>query len=132
MNWRHITVRGVPFDDLSEAEVSAAANEARTATYDAARLIAAQRLIAATTAAGVVNDPDELVSVLMLRDLGDPRFELLSAVEQRWALVVLRIVNEVLRPDEAVADARRRGVTWAGIGSALGVTASSACHRFGG
>ena len=122
----------VPFDDLSEGEISAAAAEARAATYDAARLIAARRLIAATTAAGVVNDPDELVSVLMLRDLGDPRFELLSAVEQRWALVVLRIISEVLRPDEAVADARRRGVTWAAIGAALGVTASSACHRFGG
>lgn len=122
----------MPFDDLSEAEVSAAAGEARAATYDAARLIAARRLIAATTAAGVVHDPDELVSVLMLRDFGDPRFELLGGVEQRWSLVVLRIVNEVLRPDEAVADARRRGVTWAAIGAALGVTASSACHRFGG
>lgn len=117
------------FDDLSDAEVSAAADQARAAVYDAARLIAARRLI--STATRVVDDPEQLVDVLMRRDPDDPRFELLTAVEQRWALVVLRIVNEVLRPDEAVADARRRGVTWAGIGAALGVTASSACHRFG-
>jgi hypothetical protein len=120
----------VPFDDLSDAEVAAAADDARAAAYAAVRLIAAERLIGAVTR--VVDEPRELVDVLMRRDPDDPRFELLTAVEQRWALVVLRIVNEVLRPDEAVTDARRRGATWAAIGAALGVTASSACHRFGG
>ncbi|WP_204810523.1 hypothetical protein [Mycobacterium riyadhense] len=121
----------MPFDDLAEGDLAAAGDEVRAAAYSAARLIAASRLIAGT-AAGVVGGPSEAVDVLMRRDTDDPQFELLGAVEQRWSLLVLRIVNRVLRPDEAVADARRRGVTWAAIGAALGVTASSACHRFGG
>jgi hypothetical protein len=108
----------VPFDDLSDAEVAAAADHARTAAYAAVRLTAARHLIGAVI--GVVDEPEELVDVLMRRDLGDLRFELLTAVEQRWALVMLRIVNEVMRPNEAIADARRRGASWAAIGAALG------------
>lgn len=118
------------FDDLSEADVAAAITEIRAATYQAARLFAARRLVAGP-AAGLIGSPAEAVDVLMRRDPNAPHFELLAAVEQRWALLVLRIVNAVLRPDEAVRDARRRGATWAAIGAALGVTASSACHRFG-
>jgi len=121
----------VPFDDLSGDDLAAAADEVQAVAYSAARLIAARRLIAGT-AAGVIGNPSEVVDVLMGWDADNPQFELLGAVEQRWALLVLRIVNHVLRPDEAVSDARRRGVTWAAIGTAMGVTASSACHRFGG
>jgi hypothetical protein len=44
----------------------------------------------------------------------------------------IRFVLHEIKVALAVADARRRGVTWAAIGAVLGVTASSACHRFGG
>lgn len=124
---------GVPFDDLTDAELDFAAHVARESVYDAARLFAAQRLIDLSVGvSGVVDEPGAAVAVLMGRDSTDPRFELLSAFEQRWSLLVLRITKEVLRPTEAVADARRRGATWAQIGAVLGVTASSACNRFGG
>lgn len=124
-------VADMAFDDISAGELAEAATEIRAAAYLAARLAAAKRL-AAGPAASILKSPSALVAVLMLRDRNDPRFELLAAVEQRWSLLVLRLVNEVMRPDSAVADARARGATWAAIGSALGVTASSACHRFGG
>lgn len=106
-------------------------DEVRAAAYRTARLAAAKYLVAGLAAA-VTADPAEVVDVLMRRDPDSPQFEILAAVEQRWSLLVLRIVDQaVLRPAEAVQDARSRGVTWAGVGAALGVTASSACHRFG-
>jgi type II secretory pathway component PulK len=64
------------------------------------------------------------------RATDDPAWERLAPFEVRWALLVLRLVDGALNQVAAVADARRRGGTWAAIGDALGVTAASAHTRF--
>lgn len=68
----------------------------------------------------------------MARDDADPRFERLQPWEQRWALLVIKIAAPVMDPVVAIADARRRGLSWAAIGAALGVSAQSAHTRFAG
>ena len=72
-----------------------------------------------------------MVTLLMERDETDARWERLGPFERRWSLLVVQIVASVLDPAPAVADARRRGATWADIGSALGgVSAQAAQQRF--
>ena len=71
-----------------------------------------------------------MVRLLMERDETDARWERLGPFEQRWSLLVIRIVAPVMDPLAAVADARRRGLSWAAIASALGVAAPTAHERF--
>ena len=117
------------FDELSGDELAVASADAAAAGLDAARLAAAARL--AKGPASGVGRPAALVKLLMARDEAGDHWELLAPFEQRWALLVVRIVAPVMDPAPAVADARLRGVTWAAVGAALGgVSAQAAQQRF--
>jgi hypothetical protein len=116
------------FDDLSDTELDDAAADVAAAALKAARLAAAKELVAGpATGAG---RPPAVADLLMSRNSDDPRWERLEPFEQRWALLVIRIAARVIDPVAAVADARRRGSSWADIASALGVTAPAAHERF--
>ena len=117
------------FDELTSDELAAATADAATAGLESARLTAAARL-AKGPAAGI-GRPAVLVKLLMDRDETDSQWERLDPFELRWALLVVRIVGSVMAdPVVAVADVRRRGGSWAAVGSALGVTAQTAHGRF--
>lgn len=116
------------FDELSGDELAAASADASAAGLEAARLTAAGRL-AKGPAAGI-GRPAALVKLLMTRDETDARWERLEPFELRWALLVVRIVAPVMDPAPAVADARRRGATWAAVGAASGVSAQAAQQRY--
>lgn len=116
-------------DRLSAAQISAAAELASATAYGAARSAAAEMTL--VKAATTLGEPVEsAVEILMRRDGSDARYQLLAGLELAWSLLVVRILNRVLRPTEAVADARARGATWTQLGEALGVTAASAQQRF--
>lgn len=116
------------FDELTGDELTAASAAAAAAGLEAARLSAATRL--AKGPASGAGRPAALVKLLMARDEAGEHWELLAPFEQRWALLVVRIVAPVMDPVEAVADARRRGASWAAVGVALGVKAPTAHERF--
>lgn len=117
------------FDDLAPDELAAASTATADAGLFAARAFAVERLIDGPAAG--LGRPATLVKLLIDRDEADPRWERLAPFEQRWALLVLRIVAPVMDPVAAVADARLRGATWAAIADALGgVTAQAAQQRF--
>nr|WP_041321632.1 hypothetical protein [Mycobacterium sp. MOTT-90]AFQ68244.1 hypothetical protein [Mycobacterium sp. MOTT-90] len=116
------------FDELTSDELAAATADAAAAGLEAARLTAAARL-AKGPAVGV-GRPAALVKLLMGRNEADPTWERLAPFEQRWALLVVRIVGAVMDPVSAVADARRRGASWAAVGAVLGVSAQAAHGRF--
>ncbi|MGB2920919.1 MAG: hypothetical protein WBC15_12455 [Mycobacterium sp.] len=116
------------FDDLTADELSGDRDAVARAGLEAARLKAAARFIDGPGAG--LGRPAALVELLMDRDTADPRWERLGPFEQRWALLVVQIVASVTDPHPAVADARRRGCSWAAIGTALGVTPQSAHQRF--
>ena len=118
------------FDELTSDELAAATADAAAAGLDAARLTAAARL--AKGPASGIGRPAALVKLLMTRDETDPQWERLGPFEQRWSLLVVRIVGSVMDPVSAVGDARRRGASWAAVGAALGVTAQTAHGRFAG
>jgi hypothetical protein len=79
-----------------------------------------------------VGPPAAVVDLMMAREAADERWERLAPYEQRWALLVVRIMAAVMDPIEAVGDARRRNCSWALIGTALGVSAQAAHERFAG
>lgn len=118
------------FDEPTDDELAQASRTAAEAGLAAARLIAATRLVDGPGKG--VGRPAAVVKLLMARDETDARWERLGPFEHQWALLVIRIVAPVMDPVSAVADARRRGSSWAAIGSALGVTAQSAHTRFAG
>lgn len=66
----------------------------------------------------------------MNRDKADLDFELLAPYEKRWAALVIRLLDPAVRPDLAVQDAVKRGVTWAEIADALGVARTTAHRNF--
>ncbi|MBS1691188.1 MAG: hypothetical protein JST91_03000 [Actinobacteria bacterium] len=117
------------FDDLVGDELMNASRSVVDAGLEAARLVAAKRLLAGPAVG--LGKPAALVELLMARDTSDDRWERLEPFEQRWALLVVRLMDaRVKDPSEAVADARRRGATWATIAAALGVTAQAVHGRF--
>src|SRR5271166_4990013 len=117
------------FDELTSDELALAAADAATAGLASARLTAAKRLVAGPATG--VGRPAAVVDLLMARDESDPRWERIGPFEQRWALLVVRIVAPAMDPAPAIADARRRGATWAAIASVLGgVSAQAAQQRF--
>lgn len=116
------------FDELSGDELTAASAAAATAGLEAARLTAATRL--AKGPASGAGRPAALVKLLMARDEAGEHWELLAQFEQRWALLVVRIVAPVMDPVAAVADARRRGASWEAVAGALGVKKPTAFERF--
>jgi hypothetical protein len=118
------------FDDMTDDELAQASRTAAEAGLAAARLVAATRL---TDGPGKgIGRPPAVVKMMMARDQTDARWERLGPYEHQWALLVIRIVAPVMDPVSAVADARRRGSSWATIGTALGVAAQSAHTRFAG
>lgn len=118
------------FDELGDQELRAVWEAVGDSALQTARLAAATRLLAGPVA-GVESDPPALVKLLMRRDADDPRWELVAAFELRWALLVLRLVDGVLKfPIEAVADARRRGATWPAVAATLGVSPQAVGSRF--
>lgn len=118
------------FDELTSDELAAAAAAAADGGLSVARLTAAKRLVEGPATG--VGRPTAVVKLLMERDTTDPRWERLQPFEQRWSLLVVRLVAPVMDPVRAVGDARRRGVTWAAIGAALGVSSQAAQQRFAG
>lgn len=115
------------FDDMEPDELTQARAQVAAAGLDAARLVATTRLL---DGPGVgLGKPAAVVDLLMARDRTDARWERLEPFELRWSLLVVRLMAPT-NPADAVADARRRGASWAVIGAALGVTAQSAHGRF--
>lgn len=119
-------VAGV-FDDLGPAELTEARARVAAAGLDAARVVAAERLVDGPAAG--LGKPPVVVGLLMARDRSDPRWERLEPFELRWSLLVVRLMASA-NPADAVADARLRGASWAAVGAALGVKAQSAHGRF--
>jgi hypothetical protein len=119
-------VTGV-FDEMDSDELSQAQAQVAAAGLNAARLVAATRLVDGPAVG--LGKPAGVVDLLMARDRADARWERLEPFELRWSLLVVRLMAST-NPADAVADARRRGASWAVIGSALGVTAQSAHGRF--
>ncbi|XTP38552.1 hypothetical protein ACORG1_34460 (plasmid) [Mycobacterium sp. TJFP1] len=117
------------FDDLSDEALAAASDAVATAALRAARLEAAQRLLAGP-GAGAGDDAAGAVEVLIRSDPGDPRYELLHAFEKPWALLVIRILATVCDPAPAIVDARRRGVTVPAIAKTLGVSHQAVYSRY--
>lgn len=115
------------FDELEPNELVQARDEVALAGLETARRLAATRLLDGP--AEGLGKPATLVAVLMARDKGDARWERLAPFELRWALLVVRLMAQV-GPAAAVVDARRRGASWAGIASALGIKQQSAHARF--
>lgn len=115
------------FDELEPDELIQARDEVALAGLEAARRLAATRLLDGP--AEGLGKPANLVAALMARDKGDARWERLAPFELRWALLVVRLMAQV-GPAAAVVDARRRGASWAGIASALGIKQQSAHARF--
>lgn len=119
------------FDELAGDELMEASRAVVEAGLAAARLVAADRLLAGP--AEGLGTPAALVDLMMARDAADPRWERLEPFERRWSLLVLRLMDaRVKDPSEAVADARRRGATWVSIAGALGVSTQAVHGRFRG
>ena len=119
-------VTGV-FDDLAVDELAQAQAQVAAAGLSAARLLATTRLVEGPAAG--LGKPAVVIGLLMERDRTDTRWERLEPFELRWSLLVVRLMAPT-SPADAVADARRRGASWAAIGTALGVKAQSAHGRF--
>ncbi|PJE03579.1 MAG: hypothetical protein CK429_32760 [Mycobacterium sp.] len=117
------------FDDLSDDALAAASGAVAAAALRAARL-EATRLLIAGPGAGAGDGPAEALEVLMASDPDDPRYELLSAFEKSWSLLVVRILATVGDPGPAIEDARRRGVTVPAIAKALGVSHQAIYARY--
>jgi hypothetical protein len=68
--------------------------------------VAAERLVPVlgSTAA----DPTATVTVLMARDPDDESYDILRGFEQRWAVLVVRLLEPVTNPAAAIRDARSR------------------------
>ena len=117
------------FYELTDDQVSTAQSQIADAALAAARLDATERLIAGPAAGA--GDPHAARAVLVTRDNTDGRYELLSAFEKQWALLVLRLLAGVVTdPSAAVRDARDRGATAAEIAATLGITEAAVYKRY--
>lgn len=120
---------GVALYGLSDEHASAARTEIAEAALNAARLAAAQHLLAGLAAGA--GDARTVTEVLTTRDPMDSRYELLSAIAKPWALLSLQLVAGVVSdPSEAVRDARECGATVAEIAATLGVTEPAIYKRY--
>lgn len=117
------------FGDLSGEEITAQQDRIAAAALASARRVAS---ICLADGPGLGLEPDRITEVLIRRDAADPVFERLAPFEERWALLVIRLLRAVLDPASAVADAHARGASWADIGGALGIARQTAHNRFSG
>lgn len=120
---------GCVFDDLSGEEIATQQDRIAAAALASARRVASTCLAGGP---GLGLEPDRITDVLIRRDAADPVFERLAPFEERWALLVIRLLHAVLDPAPAVADAHVRGASWADIGGALGIARQTAHNRFSG
>lgn len=122
----------VKFDDVDAAWTAEVAADVAEAALRTARLAAAERLVQGPITGRDIT-AQRAVDLLMRRDDQDPLWDTLEPYEQRWALLVIRAVDDV--PNLAMTatdDARQRGTTWASIGQALGgITPQAAQRRLG-
>lgn len=116
------------FDDVTAAELAEHQAAIAAGALDAARSIASDYLARGLPRFGL--SPARITEVLVRRDSADPDFDLLSPFEKRWATLVIRLLHPVAHADLAVQDAEERGVTWAEIGDALGVSRQTAHRNF--
>lgn len=116
------------FDDIAADELAGHRASITAGALDAARLIASDYLARSQPRFGL--SPERITEVLVRRDPADPDFDLLAPFEKRWATLVIRLLDPVMRPDLAVQDAVLRGVTWGEIGSALGIARTTAYRNF--
>ena len=117
------------FDDLDDSALRNARDRIAEAALTTARLIAAERLSSAIGAGAP--DPETVVSVLLARDPADDRYDLLRGFEQRWALMVIKLLEPVTNPAAAIRDARLRGVTISSIADLLGIASQTVYQRYG-
>lgn len=122
----------VKFDEVDDSWVEKVAAEVAAAALHTARIAAAARLVEGPVA-GRPLTPSEVVELLLRRDEQHPLWDTIAPYEQRWALLVIRAVDNVTNLAMAsTADARRRGTSWAAIGRALGgITPQAAQRRLG-
>lgn len=118
----------VAFDDVPPEELAAYRQSLAGGVLDAARAVASERLARGLPRLRL--SPERITQVLVSRDKANPDFELLAPYEKRWAALVIRLLCSVADPAKAVRDAEARGVTWADIGDALGVTRQTAHRHF--
>lgn len=116
------------FDDIAADELAGRRASITAGALDAARLIASDYLARSLPRFGL--SPERITEVLVRRDSADPDFDLLAPFEKRWATLVIRLLDPVMRPDLAVQDAVLRGVTWGEIGNALGIARTTAYRNF--
>lgn len=115
----------VKFDEVDDSWVEKVAAEVAAAALHTARIAAAARLVEGPVA-GRPLTPSEVVELLLRRDEQHPLWDTIAPYEQRWALLVIRAVDNVTNlAMAATADARRRGTSWAAIGRALGGSPAS-------
>lgn len=116
------------FDDLTVDDLAHDRSIVVAAGIHAAQLRATERLLEGP--ATTLGTAQEVHQLLISRDTTNPAWEWLCPFEIRWSLLVLRMVDGTSNQVAAIADARQRGASWAAIGQALGVTATSAHTRF--
>jgi hypothetical protein len=119
----------VAFSDLTDADLATAREEVAAAALRAARRAATSHLLTGLPAE--LGDLDEVVDVLVARNTGDYRHELLRAFEKPWALLVIRLIATVANPVAAVRDARDRGATVPEIASTLDMTPQGVYAAYG-
>jgi hypothetical protein len=119
----------VGFDDFDEQALNVARGRIADAALATARIVAAERLSSALGSNAA--DPATTVEVLLARDPADDRYDILKAFEQRWALLVIKLLEPIISPATAIRDARARGVTVAAIADALGIAHQTVYARYG-
>lgn len=120
--------RSVAFDELDDGDLKEGGARIGAAALNAARVVAAERLAAVLPSAG---DASTTVEAFMARDPADPLYDLLKGFEQRWALLVVKLLEPVTNPAAAIRDARTRGVTVASIAEALNIAHQTVYARYG-
>ncbi|MUL61123.1 MULTISPECIES: hypothetical protein [unclassified Mycolicibacterium] len=123
------------------ADNAAAAAEAMvSAGLTAARICAAEQMLAIFQSAGLMLDGKvtsaAIAAALSERNPDDPLYVVLKPWEEQWALLVVRFAESANRVPKsvdvlAVEAARERGARWSEIGEALGITPQSAHSRYG-
>ncbi|MFV8142159.1 hypothetical protein ACNQR7_31725 [Mycolicibacterium senegalense] len=118
------------YDEPSAAEIQNAGERIAAAALDTARLIAAERLQELLGPAAA--DPVATVEAFLARDASShPKYDVLRAFEQRWALLTIRLLEPTMNPAAAIRDARSRGVTVQQVAAALKIRPQTVYSRYG-
>lgn len=124
---------------MDSIDLDAASVVVTNAALDAARHEAAALVIDWLRASGIAHSdaqPQDVVDIFLRQDPNDARYQVLSAFEKQWSVLVAQLTERACRPGPhspdalAVNDARERNVTWQAIADALHITAQSAHTRY--